>query len=615
MASGLADFFLWIGVPSAAPSLERLADERSWPPMAGVTAPRNVPSGPGMALWTRGDVEVRSGAIGGLALGRAPGHGRALAQSGELASELLATWDGNADKPFDVQLGRYSHVLWNRHEDLVVARTDPFRTCAVFHARVPGGWLLASDLRLILRSGLVQPRVSLAAVYQYLNFSYIAAPTTAIEGVAKLPAGERLRLQHGQADSARYWDARYPADLAGGEETRVAALRECIESTVSDFRCADASGWGTFLSGGTDSSSISGILARAHSTPVDSFSIGFAEAGYDELGFSNIASSHFGLRAHEYRVSEEDAVRAVPRLVSAYDEPFGNASAIPTYYCAKLAADAGVSVMIAGDGGDEIFGGNERYFKDKIFEGFHTSPAWLQGLGRGVAGSLKGVDSRFANRIKNFIHRGSLPNPDRFYSDDSFASDHYEELLSETFRSQVGIDAALDVQRRIYAQAEADCALHKLMYLDLKMTIADNDIVKVVRASRTAGVDVMFPYLDPRLVEFTGRLPGSDKVRGSNKRHLFKLATETVLPEAIRKKKKQGFGLPVSVWLRRRGPYSAMAHDIVLSERAQARGYFKPDFIGRLIQRHESGAWDHAAEIHMLMMLELWHQEYVDAGV
>lgn len=612
MASGLADFIFWTGTPGAEPRFDRLADAGLWPPVAGAGQPRQVPMPPGALLWVRGDVEVRAGEVGGVAIGRAPCHGKPLADSTTACAELLDAWLERPDQSFDVQPGRYSHVLWNLREGKAVARTDPFRTSPIFHARVAGGWLLASDLRLILRSGLVERKVSRAAVYQFLNFSYVAAPTTAIEGVFKLPAASQWRLEQGRESVGSYWDAIYPADLGGDEAARVAALREQIESTVRDFRCADASGWGTFLSGGTDSSSINGILAQAHDHPVDSFSIGFAEQGYDELGFSQIASQAYGLRPHEYRVSEEDAVKAIGELVRAYDEPFGNASAIPTYYCARIAADAGISMMIAGDGGDEIFGGNERYLKDKIFEAFHTAPGWIRGLGHAAASMLKGSDSRFANRVKNFVHRGSLPNPDRFYSDDSFASDHFEELLTPDFRAHVRIDDALDVQRRIYAQASADCTLHRLMYLDLKMTIADNDVVKVVRAARSAGVDVMFPYLDPRLIEFTGRLPGSDKVRGGNKRHLFKLATEHVLPEAIRKKKKQGFGLPISVWLRRSGPYGALAHDVVLSERALQRGYAHPDFIRHLIRRHESGAWDHSPEIHSLMMLELWHREFVD---
>jgi asparagine synthase (glutamine-hydrolysing) len=150
------------------------------------------------------------------------------------------------------------------------------------------------------------------------------------------------------------------------------------------------------------------------------------------------------------------------------------------------------------------------------------------------------------------------------------------------------------------------------MYLDLKMTIADNDVVKVVRAAKLAGVQVVFPYLDRSLIDYTGRLPASDKVRGLQKRYLFKMATQSILPEEIRKKKKQGFGLPVSVWLRRSGVFHQMVHDIVLSPQAIGRGYCQSGFVRQLIERHERGAWDHASEIYMLLMLELWHREYID---
>ena len=291
-------------------------------------------------------------------------------------------------------------------------------------------------------------------------------------------------------------------------------LQRCLVDTVLDYRCGDEQGWGTFLSGGTDSSSISGLLAKVHPTPVRSFSIGFDEDGYDELGYSRIASSHYGLDAHEYRVGEHDSVTAIPRLAQVFDEPFGNASAVPTFYCADLAAKSGVSLMIAGDGGDEIFGGNERYRKDRIFDWYHRAPRAVRALGTTISSGLNGHDWRFANRIKNFVQRASLPNPDRFYSDDSFASDHFDELLAGDFRAAVRRDDALDVQRRIYAQADADCDLHRLMYLDLQMTIADNDAVKVVRAAKLAGVQVAFPYLDRRLVEFAGRLPATTRCAG-----------------------------------------------------------------------------------------------------
>jgi asparagine synthase (glutamine-hydrolysing) len=569
---------------------------------------------PNVHVWVRGDTRIIGDdqAAGGLGLALEPLRGSKRAEAVDPRDAVVSTWSREGRFAQSHLHGRYSYVLWSADGKRALACTDAFRTCPVFHAQVDGGLLIASDLRLILRSGLLTPRVSLQAVYQYLNFSYVPAPLTAIEGASKLPAGSCLEWSGVHLAVHHHWDAAYPEDMSAPEAQRIEQLRETIVHTVSDYRCADAQGWGTFLSGGTDSSSISGMLAQAHDAPVNSFSIGFKEDGYDELPYSRIASQHFGLKAHEYRVSEDDTVNALPLMVDAYDEPFGNSSAIPTYFCTKLAAQNGVSMMVAGDGGDEIFGGNERYRKDQIFNRFHTSPAPVRALGQALAGVLKGVESRWANRIKNFVHRGSLPNPDRFYSDDAFASKHFEAMLSPAFRAAVRPDDALDVQRRVYAEAQAQAELHRLMYLDLKMTIADNDVVKVVRAGKLAGVEVVFPYLDRRLVDFTGHLPASDKVRGSDKRHLFKLAMNDILPEAIRKKKKQGFGLPTSVWLKRGGRYADLLSGIVLSDRALARGYFNADFIRGLIERHQSGAWDHASDIHMLAVLELWHREYVD---
>jgi asparagine synthase (glutamine-hydrolysing) len=567
---------------------------------------------PGIHVWCRGEVRMRAGERGALGLALEPLHGNPSRTAVDPRAASFEQWARHGNWAHEAFRGRYAYVFWDTAAQVVVAYTDPFRTCPVFYAKVGCGLLIASDLRLLVGSGLVEPAVSLNALYQYLNFSYIPAPLTAIKAALKLPAGHRLEWKAGQASVHRYWDATYSADIDVPEPERAEMLRERLVGTVRSYRCGDADGWGTFLSGGTDSSSISGILARAHPTSVNSFSMGFEEHGYDELQFSRIASDRYGLAAHEHRLNESEAVSSISRLATAFDEPFGNSSAIPTLHCAEMAARQGVSLLIAGDGGDEIFGGNERYRKDRIFQAFHRAPAPARRLAGWLAGGLKRYDSRFANRVKNFVHRGNLPNPERFYSDDSFASDCFEELLSDDFRAVVARGDALQVQKSIYGQARADCDLHRLMYLDLKMTIADNDVVKVVRAARTAGVQVAFPYLDRHLVEFSGQLPGRDKVRGLRKRHLFKLATQDILPQEIRNKKKQGFGLPVSVWLRRGGPYRELAHDVVTSDRAARRGYFNPGFVRQLLARHERGGWDYSSEIHMLLMLELWHREYVD---
>ncbi|WP_251972673.1 asparagine synthetase B family protein [Sphaerotilus microaerophilus] len=611
MSAPLGDFVLMMST-TGTPEAPRLDDVARWPQWRG--APAQVQRrdlAPGLRLWTRGAFTLRDeGGVGGLGLLITPSTPGCT----QRPEEVLAGWVAGRHSGEQALRGRYVFLLWDGPAQRLVTYTDAFRTHPVYHLRVGGTVVIASDLRLALAAGVMEPRVNLSSVYHYLNFSYIPAPHSAIHGVNKLPAGSLLDAGPARESIRRYWDAVYPADNRAAEDDRVNQLHDTIVQTVQRYRPQGGTGaWGTFLSGGTDSSSISGILGRqVAGEKVASYSIGFAEEGYDELGYSQIASRYFGLDPHERRVGEDEAVAAIGELVQAFDEPFGNSSAIPTYYCADLAAADGRGLLVAGDGGDEIYGGNERYLKDRIFEMFHTAPAVVRGLGHGLAGLLKGSDARLANRVKNFVYRGSLPNPDRFYSDDSFASDCYEELLSPDFRQAVGINESLQVQRDIYAQAQADCTIHRLMYLDLKMTIADNDVTKVVRAAKRAGVAPVFPYLDQDLVDFTGHLPGSDKVNGTAKRYLFKKAAVRLLPEEIIKKKKQGFGLPVSVWLRRKGPMHDLVADVLLSDRAAARGYFNREHIQHLWRRHERGAWDHASELYMLLMLELWHRALVD---
>ncbi len=515
------------------------------------------------------------------------------------------------------QRGRFVYACWDVRGPALVLFTDLFRTYPIYYATTPTGLVCASDLRLVIAALGERPAVDPIAVYHYLNFAYVPAPRSAVQGVRKLEAGSRLEWSAGRLSTRRYIDAHYPEDLRGHDADLARALRDRIVSTVADYRPAPSSGtgtaWGTYLSGGTDSSSIAGILARADdAAPVDTYSIGFGEGAFDELPFSRIAVRHFGLNPHEKVVGEADSVAAIPRLVRGFDEPFGNSSAIPTFYCADLASRDGKQLLVAGDGGDEIFGGNERYAKDQVFRWYHESPAVVRQLGGLLARLLRGADSHLANRIRNMIHRGNLPNPDRFYSDDSFASDHFDELLTADFRAAVDRDDSLQVQREIYARADTSTELHRLMYLDLQMTIAENDVVKVVRSAAMAGVDVAFPYLDADLVSYTGRLPARFKVHVLKKRYLFKLAMDGILPVEILKKKKQGFGLPLAVWLKDGGRMRELVNDVLGSRSARERGYFQQDFVTRLMQQHERGSWDYSSEIFRLLMLELWHREYLD---
>ena len=611
----LPDFIVAIGDALPRSVSERLRDQGRWP-QSSQSEPRIVEHAPAptVRVWTRGAIECRVEPTGGIGIAFEP-------EVTDAARRVLGRWVDDRSWYDGATRGRFAYVLWDAPTARVVACVDLFRTLALHYFQRAGVTVVANDLRLLLASGLVPGALCHRSLYHYLNVAYVPAPHSLIEDVFKIPAGQCLEGRAGSATLHRYRSIDYPEDLAGDVATRASALRAQIVDTVTAYRPPDggvASGWGTFLSGGTDSSSIAGILTKGRVRELSSFSIGFAERGYDELNYVRIAAQRFGLDSHHRLVDEAAAVEAIPQIAVAFDEPFGNSSAIPTLYCARMAADAGVHTLIAGDGGDEIFGGNERYRKDAIYSRYHRAPHALKWTMRQVAASLPFVDSRLANRIRNFVYRGGLPNPDRFYTDDAFASEHFDSLLTPEFAAQVERDSTLALQREIYARANVAptpaSELNRLLYLDLSLTIADGDVVKVVKASNMAGVNVVFPYLDRTLVEFTGRLPAYDKVRGLRKRYLFKRAMAGILPAQILHKKKQGFGLPAGVWLRSPGRLRELVHDVLFSSRAAARGLFKTAFVRSLIERHHHGAWDYSNEIYLLLMLELWMREHLDSN-
>jgi asparagine synthase (glutamine-hydrolysing) len=517
--------------------------------------------------------------------------------------------------------GRFAQVVWHPEEGRMAAVTDHFSTLPLYALERDDAVLIATDLRLLARSPWCKREIDLEAVYHYLNFACIPAPRTIFKGIRHLEPSTRLRRRgdDGRLASDRYFVPEYPEDLRGGSAKLAAELRDHVVATVEAYGLGAEPGWGCFLSGGTDSSSIVSILARhAGKTGlgrVKSFSIGFAEAGYDELDYARLAAEACGADPSFASVSREQAQALAQRVIDSYDQPFGNASAIPTMACANLAHERGVHTLLAGDGGDEIFGGNQRYAKDKVMEAWFSMPAPIKAIGLRL-GHAAGANSShfFLNRVENFFERSSLPNPDRFYTDDSFASDHYEELLRPEFRAAVARDASLDAMRSIYRLGTSGGPLHRIMRLDLLMAIAQNDIPKVHGATRAAGVSVRFPLLDPQLVAYTSRLTERHKVRGLTKRFLFKRAMTGILPEQTLKKKKQGFGLPISVWLRSDPAFQETVRDALFDRRSAERGFWQPAFVEKLLSEHVRGSWDHSASIWSLFILELWLRRYVDAG-
>ena len=512
--------------------------------------------------------------------------------------------------------GRFAFVRHDAASGEWLAVVDHFGSLPIFHSGSADALALSSHLGPLLDAPWVERQADPAAVFHYLNFACIPAPQTIVADVQRLPPASLLRWRPGTtARIERWWRASYAEDLDGDAAGLAGELRERIVGTVQRYRPTGGARWGSFLSGGTDSSTITTVLARQHrDDTVHSFSIGFAEAGYDELEFARIAATACGARGHFGSIDETETLDVLPHLPELFDQPFGNDSSVPTLACAAMAAAGGHSILVAGDGGDEIFGGNERYAKDAIMQRWFRMPGALKTIGRAIGRSVGGGSNRFLNRVDNFTRRSSLPNPDRFYTDDAFASECFDELLAPPFRSSVRADLSLQLLRGLYAGTDARSELHRLMALDLELAIAQNDLVKVDGATRHAGVSARYPFLDPDLVAWTGRLKAHWKLAGTEKRYLFKRAVTGIVPETILRKPKQGFALPVSVWMRERPEFREWLRELLLSERTRQRGWFEPAYVADLFNRHQAGGWDYSSALWMLATLELWMRNNLDGG-
>lgn len=562
---------------------------------------------PGVAAAVRGEVLTNALRDGGVQLA--------------LADLVRGQVEDGLEDPDSVPQrnwrGRFALASWNSQTGVLSALSDHLGSLPLYWYCKDGHAAIATDLRLLLSAPGVAREPDLMAVFHYLNFAVIPSPTTICRDIRRMEPGSRLWLDTRSARSERWYLPEYAEDLGGDDAQLAEQLREQIVADVYAYRPVGDEPWGCFLSGGTDSSSIVSILARqpgTGATRVQTCSIGFDEEGYDELEFARIASEACGAQPHLDKVDRHRAMALQEDVLQAYDQPFGNASAIPTLACAELGRKLGFGMMIGGDGGDEIFGGNQRYAKDKVMEAFYGLPSPLKSAARAIGQAVGGGRNFTLNRVRNFTERASLPNPDRFYTDDSFGSDFYDDLLTDAFRAQIPRFASRDFMRDVYANGGHAEPLHRIMRLDLQMAIAQNDLVKVHRACKHHGVSVRFPYTDPDLIAWTGRLPARYKVRGLNKRHLFKIAMQDILPQAILRKPKQGFGLPTAVWMKDDPVMKAQVQDILTDSRTRERGWIKPDFIHRLIDLHMSGAWDHSAAIYQLLMLELWMRRYFDAA-
>jgi asparagine synthase (glutamine-hydrolysing) len=530
-------------------------------------------------------------------------------------ASLLSQLYRQAGAPFVGRLqGAFAIALWDEAEQSLLLAVDHFGMRRMHYATVGARVTFASRLGAVVAASGVSRSLDLDAIYDYLNYRFVPSPETPYSAVRRLAPGYMLQARRGHVVVRPFWDMRYREERLPEERAAGATYRMTHNSVRAAVRGLKATESGAFLSGGTDSSTVVGLMTRITGEQVKTFSIGFNEDSYDELRFAELSAKHFAASHFTRIVTADAALGALPALVAAYDEPLGNNSIFGTFFCAQLAREHGVTHLLAGDGGDEIFGGNERYRTDRIFQRYSRIPALLR---RGVLEpALLGLSDDLPGvlgRAQRYIRRAKIPNPARFYSYEFFVAQNAGTLLQPEFVQAVRSDGPWRLAEQHYARVDAGSELNRLLYLDLKLAIGDNDLLKVTRTAQLAGVSVRFPLLSLPLVEFTGALPAHFKVRGLEKRVLFKRAFRGLLPADTLGKRKQGFGVPTAEWFKTHGGFRALAYDTLLSTRARQRGYFKRGALEQLLALHDGEKTPYYGDIlWAVLMLELWQGRHVD---
>lgn len=457
--------------------------------------------------------------------------------------------------------------------------------------------VFGSTLDHIIAHPDVKGEIDPQGIYNYLYFHMVPSPGSIYKGMSKLQPAECIEFKHGQITRDFYWQLNH-ADSNYSKPKLLEQLQNQL--LLSTTACKPNKNTGTFLSGGLDSSTVTGIYQKLSDHPIDAFSIGFDADGYDEMEFARATAKHFNVNLHEYYVTPEDVLAALPLIAQTYDEPFGNASAIPAYYCAKFAREHGMTQLLAGDGGDEIFAGNARYAKQKMFDLYRYIPGFAKHLLEPLAFNVP-----LLSKVKSYIEQANIPMPDRMETYNFLHRTPLAEIFSDDFLAQIDTDAPAKNLRNTYKRAPSSDLVKRMLFLDGKFTLADNDLRKVNRMCELAGIDVQYPMLQEDLVEFAASIPSKWLMDGFELRSFYREGMKDFLAKETLSKSKQGFGLPFGVWMSSHEPLRQFA-EANLQGIAQ-RGILNPNYIDNLIKAQKEGhASYYGVMIWILISLEQW---------
>lgn len=505
--------------------------------------------------------------------------------------------------------GMFAFAIWDMRKQRLFMARDRLGKKPLYYYFDDDRLVFASEIKSILTAPDVPREIDAVALDYFLTFEYVPAPLSIFRNIRKLPQAHWLSYADGRLQIQRYWRLHYrasrrnEADLA---QELVALLRDAVK-----IRLMSEVPLGAFLSGGLDSSSVVAMMAQTSTTGVKTFSIGFDNATYNELPYARLIAQHFGTEHHE-EIITPDALALTEKIIHQLDEPFGDFSVFPTYMVSEMARKY-VTVVLSGDGGDELLGGYETYIAEGMARKYQRLPAWLRrGLIEPMVSLLPPTEKKkgFINKSRRFVEGCRLPAHLQHVRWMIFLQQAEKQLLyTPEYRAQLAGHDPYAFIKEAFLACNSATPLDQQEYVDIMTYLCDDILVKVDRMSMAVSLEARAPFLDHRFVEFCATLPPHLRLRGKRTKHLLKEAMQGILPPQILDRRKEGFSIPIKSWMKQELKPLLMEH---LSDAAlRETGVFAPDYVRKLIDEHMKGAENHSHRLWALLMFQMWHGLYL----
>lgn len=508
--------------------------------------------------------------------------------------------------------GMFAFAIWDSHDQSLFLARDRLGKKPLYYLHDKDRFIFGSEIKSILQAEDIPRRIDLEALDHFLTFEYIPAPLSIFQDIRKLPPAHTLKFKRGEIRVRSYWEMELRSNGATPDQLKT-QLRELLQDAVR-LRLVSDVPLGAFLSGGIDSSTIVALMAQVMKEPVKTFSIGFEDSTYNELHYARMIAEKFKTDHHEF-IIKPDAVELSDTLLKFLDEPFGDFSIFPTYLVSKMARQY-VTVVLSGDGGDELFAGYDTYIADKIARNYYQQlPSVVRNrlLPKVVnwippSSKKKGL----INRAKRFVEGMNLPEHLEHVRWMIFLQQaEKERLYTSDIKSGLVTTDPYGFIKHYFANVSRNGvdAINRQMYVDVKTYLVDDILVKVDRMSMATSLEARAPFLDYRFVELAASIPGELKLQGKKTKVILKQAMEDLLPHEILYRGKEGFSIPIKNWLKKE--LKPLMMDTLAPEKLKREGFFNPDYVQKLIKEHLDGTENHSHRLWALIIFGRWYDLYM----